>query len=94
MTEQIPSLIMITKFFTALSFIIAIILEVLIHKHIIELKLPMKWRLSIYFNVWAILSLEIGVLFHHYQQYIVTGLILFCPIYVGSIVRFLRPIRL
>lgn len=92
MSEPIQCLINIISIFTVLSIGITIALELLIHKHIIELKFPMKWRFTIYINVWAVLSLQLGVLLHHYQQYFVTALILACPIYVGYTVGFLKTI--
>ena len=64
--------------------------EYLLHKHIVELDFSMKWRLSIYFNLFAIISFELGVYLGHYPHIFVLPLILFCPFYIGTCVKFLN----
>ena len=54
MTNSFDITAFLMKSLPVIILIIAIILETLIHKHIIELYLPIKWRLAIYFNLFAI----------------------------------------
>lgn len=90
-SNNFPSYIPI---FSIILILITIAFEILTHQHIIELNLPKKWRLAVYFNLLGIVSFELGVLVHHYPHYIITILCLLCPIFIGFYLRFWKPFKL
>lgn len=78
----------------AVSFILSLILEAFIHRHIVALNLPASWRLSIYFDVWAVLSLTLSVIVDGYPSYLITILILASPWLAGLLAGFFRTMGL
>jgi len=76
-----------TLFFYVVILIISIWVEHGILQEIKDLDLPTNWRLSVYFNLFAIIGLQIGSFLGHFPFIWIIFMILFCPVYFNVLIR-------